>query len=158
MKLSGEVKLLLGIAIGILITLSLLFYYRKTLYVEEFHPTFSASDTTTNNKNELVQDIITLKIANNNIDEKIVSINKRFDDILIFGGIIITLLLAINVGVYVKAENEVKRHFEQHFDSYKKKIEDDAEQVKILLSQVKADAELAQKMKKEVKSNQQTAS
>ncbi|MBK6833535.1 MAG: hypothetical protein IPG89_04370 [Bacteroidetes bacterium] len=37
-----------------------------------------------------------------NIDEKINSINTRINDFYIFAGILITLLLVINVSVYIK--------------------------------------------------------
>lgn len=153
---AGEMKILLGIAFGIIITLFLLFYFRKTSYEPQYHPIITVSDSSFKNKTELAGEITTLKIANNLLEEKLGSINKRFDDVLIFGGIIVTLLLAINVGVYVKAENEVKRHFEEHFDRYKKKMQGDAEEVKVLLAQVRADAESAQKLKKSFDNQQKS--
>ncbi len=51
-------------------------------------------------------------------DEKIVAINKRLDDILIFGGIIITLLLGINAGVFVNAERQVESYMRRNYQVY----------------------------------------
>ena len=63
-----------------------------------------------------------LMLLNYTIEEKLNSVNKRIDDLYIFGGIIITLLLAINVGVYVKAESDVEKHFRDNYETYKTKI------------------------------------
>jgi uncharacterized protein YneF (UPF0154 family) len=62
-------------------------------------------------------------------DEKIVAINKRLDDILIFGGIIITLLLGINAGVFVNAERQVESYMQKNFHHYSDQIQNNVKRV-----------------------------
>lgn len=54
--------------------------------------------------------------------EKIAALNKRLDDILIFGGVIVTLLLAINAGVFVNAERQVESFMQKNFHHYHEQI------------------------------------
>ena len=77
------------------------------------------SDTT---KEALSQAIIQLKLTDLNFQEKFDSINKRLDDYMLFGGLIITLLLGISVSVYLKTEAEVDKHFKEHFTENVKRI------------------------------------
>jgi len=51
-------------------------------------------------------------------EEKIISVNKRLDDILIFGGIIVTLLLGINAGVFVNAERQGESYMRRNYQFY----------------------------------------
>src|ERR1017187_9352134 len=53
-----------------------------------------AKDTSSKNNPPTIND---LKMRILNGDEKLNSTNKRFDDLYILGGIIITLLIAINI-------------------------------------------------------------
>jgi predicted PurR-regulated permease PerM len=55
------------------------------------------------------------------LEAQLTAYNKRIDDIFIFGGIIITLLLAIIASVYIKAEHDVESHFKKNFDSYRRR-------------------------------------
>jgi len=102
-------KILLGVIIGIAAVISFLIVYRAW----GLHNMIQApvclgkSDTT---KDALIQIVNQLKITNLNYQEKFDSINKRLDDFLLFGGLIITLLLAISVSVYFKTEAEVDKH------------------------------------------------
>ena len=57
-----------------------------------------------------------------NLEEKIVSTNKRFDDLYVLGGIIITLLIAINIGIFITVDNRVDKYFKEHFDEHEKNI------------------------------------
>jgi hypothetical protein len=90
-----------------------------------------------------------------NYDERIISMNKRFDDFYIMAGIIITLLLAINIAIYVNTDSKVDRYFKEHFEEHAKKIENIAKESERYLSQIKATAELYTKgMKKEKEEEQ----
>jgi hypothetical protein len=55
-------------------------------------------------------------------DSKIGALHSRFNDLYIFGGVIVTLLLAINVSVYVKTSNEVQSHISENFGKYRDQI------------------------------------
>ncbi len=52
------------------------------------------------------------------------SLHTRTNDFYIFAGIVITLLLAINVGLYLKADEEIERHFDKRFGEHEKKFND----------------------------------
>lgn len=63
-----------------------------------------------------------LAIAAADVNGAVGSLHSRINDFYIFAGIVITLLLAINVGVYVRADEEVERHVNENFSKYEKKI------------------------------------
>lgn len=61
-------------------------------------------------------------VMDGDINSAVNSLHTRINDFYIFAGVVITLLLAINVGVYVKADQEVDKHFRENFERYRKKI------------------------------------
>ncbi len=64
-----------------------------------------------------------LVVVPSNMTEAVSSLHSRINDFYIFAGIVITLLLAINVGVYVKADDDVEKHFHENFHKYIKQME-----------------------------------
>ncbi|RAJ80025.1 hypothetical protein CLV59_105132 [Chitinophaga dinghuensis] len=116
-------KLLGGFVLGICATLMVMWIYR--MFLLEKHVPYAISINVTDSMlgkvkiKEIVKD---LEQTESTI-EKINSVSKRIDDILIFGGVIVTLLIAINVGVYIKAESEVEKHFKDNFEKVKEKVE-----------------------------------
>jgi hypothetical protein len=74
-----------------------------------------------------------LAIATPDINDAVSSLHSRINDFYFFAGIVIMLLLAINVGVYVKADQEVDRHFRENFEIYRKKIKRISKKSKRLL-------------------------
>jgi len=78
-----------------------------------------------------------IKVKLLNLDEKITSTNKRFDDLYILGGIIITLLIAINIGVFITVENKVDRYFKEHFDEHEKNIVTSEKEAGTLLGKIR---------------------
>ncbi|MES2372202.1 MAG: hypothetical protein V4557_06460 [Bacteroidota bacterium] len=140
-------KILFGILIGVIIAFSLLFGNRKlinpyyTLSIPEF-----VIDTS---KKRLSQeDIISLKNQSLSLEEKLASNNKRLDDLLIFGGIIITLLLAISVGVYINAERKVEKHLKDNFDIHKEKVLKYLAEVEETAGKIKTELDLLQNIRK----------
>ncbi len=123
-------KYLWGIIIGIAIAVSIIFIYDVFLLS---HESFQSYSHLSNDSTELLNSIKDLKVTTFSNEEKMSSLNKRFDDLLIFGSIIITLLLAINVTVYVKAESEVERQFKVTFKDYESKIKTVNENAQLLL-------------------------
>ena len=63
-----------------------------------------------------------LNIRTTGLDEKIGSVHKRFDDLYILGGTIVVLLIAINIGIFVRTEDEVEKYFRDNFEVHNKKI------------------------------------
>lgn len=63
-----------------------------------------------------------LVITSSSMNEVVNSLHTRINDFYIFAGIVITLLLAINVGVYVKADDEIEKHFQAKFGEYEARI------------------------------------
>lgn len=70
-------------------------------------------------------------------DASINALHTRINDFYIFAGIVITLLLAINVGVFIRAEDEVEKHINANFDSYRVKIRDIYNQCAHVLRKIK---------------------
>lgn len=79
------------------------------------------------------------------IDEKVNSLNKRFDDLYILGSIIIALLLAINIGVFIRADTETERHFKESFTKYKEQVIDAVSESERLIKQAQTELDLISK-------------
>jgi hypothetical protein len=150
------IKVVLGILIGIFTVLIVYFSYR-IYYLPDKPITFyqtildSARTSRTLAIREKLADI---KIAEANTDEKLISINKRFDDYLLFGGIVVTLLLGIVATVYFKTEAEVAKNFDEKFGDYQKRIQAAADKVEKLLNSVEAEAEIIQGIRQTLSASQ----
>jgi hypothetical protein len=64
-----------------------------------------------------------LEITAVNVNEAVSSLHTRINDFYIFAGIVVTLLLAINIGVFVRADDEVENHIRENFGKYENRIE-----------------------------------
>ena len=146
-------KIGLGILTGILICFLLLFGYRKVInpYYTLLIPKFAVD---TSRKISPQEDVISLKNETLGLEEKISSTNKRMDDFLVFGGIIITLLLAINIGVYINTDRQVDRHLKENFEKHREKVEKYLSEVEEMAGKVQAELELAQSHRKKFESLQ----
>jgi hypothetical protein len=86
-----------------------------------------------------------LNIKTLTLDEKISSVNKRFDDFYILGGLIIALLLAINIGLFVKTQSEVEDYFKNNFDIHLKRVMDYENRSAVLFGQINTYVEYVKK-------------
>ena len=59
-----------------------------------------------------------LVIEVDDVNAAVTALHTRINDFYIFAGIVITLLLAINVGVYIKADQEVDHHMRENVQRY----------------------------------------
>ena len=147
-------RILWGILIGILICLTLLFGYRKVInpYYTMSIPKF-ITDTS---KKPIISEseINGLKTQLLSSEEKISYYNKRIDDILIFGGIIVTLLLVINVAVYTNGEKQVTKYLEDNVGSFRDRAQDLLGQIQETASSVNTEWELMQSKKEEAENVQ----
>lgn len=96
-----------------------------------------------------VTNMQTLVIENQTVDSAVSVLHTRINDFYIFAGIVITLLLAINVGVFIRAEDEVDKHIKENFDSYKKRIEIIHVQCLALLRDLQRKTNISKKRKNE---------
>lgn len=65
-----------------------------------------------------------LAIHDARLEPAVNALHARINDFYIFAGIVITLLLAINVGVFVRADEEVDRQIEETFGKRRDEIDD----------------------------------
>ena len=136
-------KLVQGILLGIGLTFGLFLGYRQVIspYYALTVPRF-VTDTT---KKVIAQgDVVDLKNQNLSTIEKIEALNKRLDDLLIFGAIIITLLLAINVSVFVNTDRQVDKYFRDNFETHKNKVTKYLEEVTEMAGKVQTQFDLIQ--------------
>lgn len=63
-----------------------------------------------------------LAIVEADVNVVVSSLHSRINDFYIFAGIVITLLLAINVGVFVKADAEVESQIKKTFGKHEEEI------------------------------------
>jgi len=63
-----------------------------------------------------------LIIAEPDVNAVVSSLHSRINDFYIFAGIVITLLLAINVGVFVKADDEIDTQIKKSFGKHEEQI------------------------------------
>ena len=61
-------------------------------------------------------------VIDSNVDSAVNALHSRINDFYIFAGIVITLLLAINVGVFVNADDEVDKQIKGRFEKYEEEI------------------------------------
>lgn len=112
----------------------------------QISPKFVQNDSMNTNKDYNIENQIEIKTIN----ERIQSINQRFDDLYIFGGIIITLVLAIIVSVYIRAESEVDKHFKDNFEKYKNQIIKNSIEAEKIISEIKVKAVLLEELKRNI--------
>ena len=77
-----------------------------------------------------------LTVSTADVNDAVASLHSRINDFYIFAGIVITLLLAINIGVYVKADEEVDKHLRDNFSKHQRKIESISRKCQKLLSDI----------------------
>ncbi|MFZ6024240.1 MAG: hypothetical protein ACOYVG_07260 [Bacteroidota bacterium] len=140
-------KVLFGILLGMIIVLCLLYGSKKVInpYYTLTIPKF-LTDTT--KKKYLQEDLIEIKNQTLTIEEKFASVNKRLDDMLVFGGIILTLILAINIGVFVNSERQVDKHMKDNFEIHKNKVLNTLSDVEKTAGRIKAELDIAQDLRK----------
>lgn len=63
-----------------------------------------------------------LAIHDAGLEPSVNASHSRINDFYIFAGIVITLLLAINVGVFVRADEEVDKQIQKTFKKHEKAI------------------------------------
>lgn len=78
-----------------------------------------------------------LVIEDHGIDAAISTLHTRINDFYIFAGIVITLLLAINVGVFIRADAEIDKHIKENVFIYRERIENIHAQCRRILSDLK---------------------
>jgi hypothetical protein len=159
-KISQHItSMLFGILLSVFIMISIHFGYRKFIAPESVAGAygFAKIDTNLYSKkllpSELNQLILELKITDKNLEEKIASANKRWDDFLVFGGIIITLLLAIYVGQFLQTQSVVRKRFEKNFEKYKQQIINYVTDSEAELNKIKTNVDLSNQMARQ-KTNQ----
>lgn len=79
-----------------------------------------------------------LVVTAQDVNDAVTSLHSRINDFYIFAGIVITLLLAINVGVYIKADQEVDRQISELIKKHEKKIERMNDKRKKMITELKA--------------------
>jgi hypothetical protein len=65
-----------------------------------------------------------LVVTTADINDAVSSLHTRINDFYVFAGIVITLLLTINLAVYIKADGEVEKHINEKFGFYEKNLKD----------------------------------
>lgn len=69
-------------------------------------------------------------------EERSNSLNKRFDDFYVLGGIILTLVFILIASVYIKSEKDVKSHLDQNFEAHKNEIQSKLDKANSLLAEI----------------------
>ncbi len=85
---------------------------------------------------------VEVRERNEVLEEKIKSFNDRIADLYVSVGVIVTLLLAIFVGLYVKTEVEVEKHMYEIFEKYRNEIERMSGDASSLLTEIQSKSEL----------------
>lgn len=145
------IKSILGSFIGLFLFLIFLFVLHKPIvdrYILDIkQPTANGSlikDTTKSNLNNTKANDVSneLKTYEAILDERINSLNKRFDDLYILSAIIVTLLLAINIGVFINTDSKVEKYFKDHHQEITEKLKVYQTDAEALFSSLKAQSDL----------------
>lgn len=86
-------------------------------------------------------------------EERSISLNKRFDDLYVLGGIILTLMFILIASVYIKSEKDVISHLDQNFEAHKSEIQSKLDKANALLSEIETIKELASKVQSNTQSD-----
>jgi len=153
MKSLFEKKILIGIFFGMII--SLLFYiFWDNVILTKRENKFIIPIDTAQAKGLINKEIIDKPITRIfQLDEEITSFNQRLDDLYILGGIIIALLLAINIGVYIKAEAEIEKHFKDSFSKYKEQVINCVNEAESLIKKAQTELDLISKQVRSIKAD-----
>lgn len=127
-------KIILGILIGIGLATVFTFLYR-TWWLNDYIGKDVVPVKCDSTKEAMIQSVQQLQILNASFAEKIEALNKRLDDFLVFGGMVITLLLAITISVYLKTESEVSKHMNKYAEDIDKDIIKNKEAIEKYLTQ-----------------------
>jgi hypothetical protein len=122
---SKNVRTILGVMIGMFLSCVFFFFYSNSLINKNYSLHSKRSCCTHNCKMDTIlppNTLLDFKDKNNATNERISVLNTRFNDLYVLGGVIVTLLLAIVIGIYVKTENEVEVHIQQNFGKYEEQI------------------------------------
>jgi hypothetical protein len=130
-------KYLLGFVVGVLCVLIALVGYTKICLANQLMLKDSAQENIQASINDF-----NIKLVSG--DEKIASLHKRFDDLYVLGGTIVVLLIAINIGIYVRTEDEVERYFTENFEVHNKKILNFLEQSADAVAKIDANLAVSQ--------------
>jgi hypothetical protein len=115
-------KYTVGFAVGALVVLLVIYFFYPRTDIKITSNTSMPIDSLRTNDiaSGLIYEEYIVKMATN--EEKIASLNTRFNDLYILGGIISMFLLAIVATVYVKADSDVKKHLSENFSTYKDQV------------------------------------
>ena len=69
-------------------------------------------------------------------DEKYNSINKRFDDLYILGGMIVLLLITINIGLFINTDSKVNEYLSKNFKKHLTSVQDMVQQASIEVGKI----------------------
>lgn len=155
-------KIIFGIICGVLLSLLLYFCYylgkqkREDTVYFAMEKVASIVNEKSKFKSANTSELMEEKLKNAVNEEKINTLNTRFNDLYVLGGIIVTVLLAINLGVYIKTEQEVAKHFTDNYSEYKNQIEEKLTESTALVQKIKAEYNSVEELKKN--NEQQTIS
>ena len=82
------------------------------------------------------------------LEEQVNSLQKRIDDMYVFAGVVVTLLLAINVGVYVRAANQINDYIKDNFKKHEIELVRIVENANGILDELENEGEFREKSKK----------
>jgi hypothetical protein len=105
--------------------------------IRELNKTLKTFNTTTSNIDSNILSNLALQ------EERTVSLNKRFDDLYVLGGIILTLMFILVASVYIKSEKDVKSHLDQNFEVHKDEIQLKLDKANSLLTEIETLRDLA---------------
>lgn len=149
-------KVVLGIFIGMAFMLLISFFYNNVILINRENKFIIPPDST-QLKGEINEEIIDKPITRIfQLDEEITSLTKRFDDLYILGSIIIGLLLAINIGVYIRADAEIERHFKENFTKYKEQVINTVSESESLIKKAQTELDLISKHRISIETGKKT--
>lgn len=108
-----------------------------------------------NLKKEPKSSLSELDLKSSVIEERIGGINKRFDDLYVLGGIIITLIGIILASVYIKTENDVKKHLDDTFVQQRGIIDKTLGEAVELVGKIQTEYDLALRFRENQQQGQQ---
>jgi uncharacterized membrane protein SpoIIM required for sporulation len=141
-------KYILGFAFGVLVVLVVIFLLPSINYTVNPYTQIAEPDSlrTKDTIIGLNKDDFLLYVGVS--EEKIASLNTRFNDLYILGSIIVMLLVAIVASIYIKTESDVKKHLMDNFEKNKDQILKYVTEAEQMLEKGKTEFELMAHLRK----------
>lgn len=145
-----------GVFVALLIIAAYLMFWQTSILKGEIKESLFLPSFDYNKIGRDTTSLSEIKLLHEKTSEKIDAINRRIDDFRGFAGALMSLIIALNVAVYLKGQGDFKSYMEENFGKTKEKIEGILGDVQKNAEAVQTKLDMVNKLQNIDKDQQQT--